>query len=103
MNYVLSSATNDISGGFVMLIGLATVFVGLILLIVICKLMSWFCITFLNSKKAPDNKPAADISTVQKTEAIPNRQELIAAVSAVFAEELSTDVSHIRIHSIKKL
>jgi|ADurb_Total_1213_FD_contig_21_377530_length_343_multi_5_in_0_out_0_1 Na+-transporting methylmalonyl-CoA/oxaloacetate decarboxylase gamma subunit len=91
----------EISGGFVMLIGLATVFVGLILLIIICKLMSWFCITFLNSKKAPDAQPA--VNTGVKTETIPNRQEFVAAVSAVFAEELGTDVSHIRIHSIKKL
>ena len=34
---------------------------------------------------------------------IPNRQELIAAVSAALAEELGTDVSAIRILSFKKL
>ena len=34
-------------------------------------------------------------------DAIPNRQELIAAISAALAEELGTDVSAIRILSFK--
>ena len=34
---------------------------------------------------------------------IPNRQELIAAVSVALAEELGTDVSGIRILSFKKI
>jgi len=34
---------------------------------------------------------------------IENRQEIIAAVSAVIAEELGTDISAIRIHSFKKI
>ena len=34
---------------------------------------------------------------------VPNRQELIAAVSAALAEELGTDVSGIRILSFRKV
>ena len=33
----------------------------------------------------------------------PNRQELVAAVSAAIAEELGTDITGIRILSMKKL
>ena len=33
----------------------------------------------------------------------PNRQELVAAVSAAIAEELGTDITGIRIVSMKKL
>ncbi len=81
---------------FVILLGLSTVFIGLILLICICKIMSWFCLTFVKERKsapAPATAPAA----------IPNKPEFVAAVGAVIAEELGTDVSGIRIRSIKKI
>ena len=44
---------------------------------------------------APVAAPAADV--------IPNRGELVAAVSAALAEELGTDVTAIRIVSIKRV
>ena len=46
---------------------------------------------------------SAKKETEKTTQAIENRQEIIAAVSAVIAEELGTDVSAIRVLSFKKL
>lgn len=45
--------------------------------------------------------PAGTVTPV--AEPIPNRQAMIAAVSAAIAEELGTDISAIRILSVKKL
>ena len=44
--------------------------------------------------------PAA--AAVPAPAAIPNRGELVAAISAAIAEDLGTDVSAIRIHSLRR-
>ena len=46
--------------------------------------------------------PAAAISTPAAAPAV-NQQELIAAISAAIAEDLGTDITGIRILSVKKL
>lgn len=86
---------------FVCLMGIGTVFVGLICIIIVCKIVSG--IIRLSEKKSAE--PVAEVSpspAAQET-TIPDRQRIIAAVSAVVAEELGTDVSAIRILSFKKL
>ncbi len=70
---------------FVCLMGMGTVFFGLICLIVLTMGMGIFVAA-----------PAA-------AAAEPNRQEVVAAVSAAIAEELGTDITGIRIVSMKKL
>ncbi len=94
-NYVLPA--QRIPNVFVVAMGVGTVFLGLICIILICKIMSALC--------APrkTRETAVTESTVPKVETIENRQEIIAAVSAVIAEELGTDISAIRIHSFKKI
>ena len=84
--------------GFVVLMGIGTVFVGLICIIILCNIVG----SFFKNKKDSSAKAvaAAPVATAQP---IANRQELIAAISAVVAEELGTDVSAIRITSFKKL
>lgn len=86
-------------------LGIGTVFFGLICLIAICYLLG-FIMKQLNKNKA-DKEPVtvstASAVSAPTTEPIVNRQELIAAVSAVIAEELGQDVEAIRIKSIKKL
>ncbi len=82
----------------VILIGLAIVFVGLLCIILLCKLMSLICSAFSSEKKNVSNKPEGAPSS-----SIPNRGEFIAAVSAAIAEESGEDVSSIRILSVKKL
>ncbi|MCD7770520.1 MAG: OadG family protein [Oscillospiraceae bacterium] len=89
-------------------LGIGTVFFGLICLIAICYLLGFIMKKL--GKNAADKEPAAvnnapAVSTpgTSASEPTVNRQELIAAVSAVIAEELGQDVEAIRIKSIKKL
>ena len=91
----------DINNWFVCGLGIGTVFLGLVCIIVLCKIISLFC---GKEKKAPVVAPAPVTAPVPTTKAaIENKQELIAAISAAVAEELGTDVSAIRITSFKKL
>ena len=81
------------STAFVCMMGVGTVFLGLIALILLTKLMGFLC-------KAPERTlpPAA-----QQTAPATVSPELVAALSAALAEELGTDITGIRIRSIKKL
>lgn len=86
----------DYSSIFVCLMGMGTVFFGLICLIGLTTLMGR--IIGRNQQAAVAAAvPAAPVA------AEPNRQELVAAISAAIAEELGTDITGIRIHSMKKL
>ena len=82
---------------FVVLMGVGTVFIGLICIILLVGLMSWLCRKF--EKKAP---AAVAPSAVPQRQAA-NGGEIIAAISSAIAEELGTDVSAIRITSIKRV
>lgn len=90
----------ELSNTFVCLMGMGTVFIGLICIVFLCEIMSFFCRKAAKVPAVPAPVPA---STAPIDQAIPNRQELIAAVSAVIAEDLGEDVSAIRILSIKKI
>lgn len=82
---------------FVIALGLSTVFAGLIILIFVCKIMSFFCTKFGAGKKAA-------VATAPKTPAvIPNKPELVAAIGVAIAEDLGEDVSAIRIKSIRQI
>lgn len=90
------------SNWFVVAMGVGTVFVGLICIIFITKIMSFFCKTFAKNKPAA---PAAKPATVSAPAApeITNKQEFVAAVSAAIAEQLGCSVEGIRIRSIKRI
>lgn len=81
---------------FVCLMGLGTVFFGLICLIVLTMVMGRIVGGRASMASAAPTAPAP-------AAAEPNRQELVAAVSAAIAEELGTDITGIRIVSMKKL
>ena len=87
----------DYSIIFVCLMGIGTVFVGLISLILLTMLMGRIL--------SRSNQPAAVPAPVPAVPAAPegNREELVAAISAALAEELGTDITGIRILSLKKL
>ena len=94
------AATPEISNLFVVVMGLATVFIGLICIILLCYLMSYVV------RQIDKKKPAAPVveePAAAAPQAIENRGELVAAISAAIAEELGKDVSGIRILSIKRL
>lgn len=87
-----------LSNGFVVGMGVGIVFFGLVFLVFITWLMG---IIFKDHKK---EKTAAQATVpVKAEEKIENKQELLAAVSAVVAEELGRDVSAVRILSFKKM
>lgn len=79
---------------FVVVMGLGTVFVVLVLIIGLCCLLGMLC-------RERKDEPAQ--SAPQAEAAIPNRAELVAALSAAVAEYSGTDASALRIVSIKKL
>ena len=86
----------DYSIIFVCLMGMGTVFFGLICLIVLTTLLGRVC------GQKQQSAPAA-VSPAPAVVPVGDQQELIAAVSAAIAEELGTDITGIRILSIKKV
>lgn len=81
---------------FVCLMGMGTVFFGLICLIVLTTIMGKI-VGGRPASAAP--APVAAAPAAQEG----NRQEIAAAVSAAIAEELGTSITGIRIVSMKKL
>lgn len=92
------------SSTFVVVLGLATTFIGLICIIFLTKIMSILC-RFTGKKEMTKDEPKAGNVSVPsvRTEQIPNRGEFVAAISAAIAEDMGKDVSSIRILSIKKI
>lgn len=89
-----------ISSGVVVALGVGIVFLGLIAIVFICYVMGFVCNLFAK----PDAvKPVAQTSGAVSNAPIANKQEIIAGVCAVIAEELGTDVSNIRVTSFKKI
>ncbi len=84
---------------FVVLLGVGTVFVGLILIILLCKIMSFF----VNITENKSSAITVEKAIAQPTAVIQDKPSVIAAISAVVAEELGTEISNIRIHSIKRV
>ncbi len=89
------------SNTFVVLMGIGTVFFGLICLILLSSAMSAVCRRM--EKKAPAAPAAASAVPAAQDAAIPNRQAMIAAIAAAIAEDMGTDPAGIRILSVKKL
>ena len=85
----------DYSIVFVCLMGMGTVFFGLICLIVLTTLLGRIV-----GRKQEAAAPAVSAPAVEATV---NQQELIAAISAAIAEDLGTDITGIRILSVKKV
>ena len=85
----------DYSSLFVCLMGMGTVFFGLICLIVLTTLMSAVC--------GRGHSPAAPIPAAAPPAPAEDRQALAAAIAAAVAEDLGTDITGIRILSLKKL
>ena len=92
---------------FVIVMGIGTVFIGLISIIILCKLLGAVC-TLIDNKQAQPQAVAAPAPVYaapaqSNTKSTINRQEVIAAIGVAIAEELDVDVNAIRITSIKKI
>ncbi|MEE0786381.1 MAG: OadG family transporter subunit [Acutalibacteraceae bacterium] len=97
----------EISIAQVVLMGLITVFVGLICLIIIIKLMGTIIALLKQQSASPEKAEAAPAAIPAATPApaapAANNQQIVAAIAVAIAEEMGTDVSHIRIHSIRRI
>ncbi len=85
----------------VVIMGLVTVFVVLICLIGIIKLMGLIMVKIAERKAAPV-VPAQAAAPAQVSPTA-DKQKLVAAIAAAIAEDMGTDVDHLRIHSIRRL
>lgn len=83
--------------------GVGTVFFGLICIVFLSMIMSNVVKSMGKSADAAPAAPAASAAPAAKTDAIPNRQAMIAAIAAAIAEEEGTDITGIRILSVKPL
>ena len=91
----------EVSIPFVILMGIGTVFFGLICIILLSMAMSVICRSM--GDKTPAPAAAAPASPAPQADVIPNRQAMIAAIAAAIAEEEGTDLAGIRILSVKKM
>ena len=91
-----------LSNGFVVLMGMGTVFIGLICIVLICNLMSIVIRAFVKEDKktvapaAPVNNSAPQLNPAEK-------EKVVAGICACIAEELETDCSNIKVVSFKRL
>ncbi|MBQ2770234.1 MAG: OadG family protein [Clostridia bacterium] len=83
------------------LLGLGTVFVGLILLILLTRLMSMF---FVGKEKRPKQAvKQAETAAVKTGPEAENHGAFVAAVSTAIAQSMGVPVSGLRICSIRKI
>ena len=89
----------DYSNLFVCLMGICTVFIGLICIIVLVSAMS----AVVRATDKALAKPAPAVTAVPAADRDQVSPAMVAAVSAAIAEEMGTDISAIRIVSFKKV
>lgn len=105
------SVSSSMDPFVVMVVGMAVVFLGLIILIGVVKLVGAGCRAIFGEKKAaPSTKQTLPPAPASKgSAAAPSaltdaqRGELIAAISCAIAENMGKPVSGIRIRSIRKV
>lgn len=91
----------EVNNGFVILMGMGTVFVGLICLVFLC--MATSAIINMFPKDEADNAAVPTISKPAPVAPIADKQAIIAASCAVIAEELGEDVKNIKVVSFKRM
>ncbi len=92
-----------VSTPMVIAMGMITVFVVLICLILIITIMGKIMGAVTANQKAAAPAPAAAAPAPVQAAPVGNKQQLVAAMAAVIAEDMGTDVGRIKIHSIRKL
>lgn len=97
----VTAAAQELPTWFVCVMGMSIVFIGLICLIVLIQILGK--VSQMANKETAPAPVAAAPAAAPAADVIPNRGELVAAVSAALAEELGTDVTAIRIVSIKRV
>lgn len=92
----------EISNAMVCALGMGNVFVGLIVIVLLCKLMSIFVQWIERSDSTPSNSDTSAMPAAPPQKPQGGQQTAMEeiAISAAFAEMLNTDISNIRIASI---
>ena len=101
----VQAAGSDIPTWFVVVMGMGIVFIGLICLIALISAMGAI-MKRVNEKQEAEKaaiRASMPAPAAPAANEIPNRGELVAAISVALAEELGADVRAIRIHSIKRV
>ena len=93
----LAKASEEIPNWFAVVMGIGTVFVGLLAIIIICVITGAVCGNKHKSEKPVSNANGGPSYDPRK------RQEIIAAVCAVCAEDMGTQVDALRVVSFKKI
>ncbi|MBR5155507.1 MAG: OadG family protein [Clostridia bacterium] len=95
---------SELSNTFVCLMGMGTVFIGLICIVLICNLMSIVVKGFAKAESTPAPTPKT-APQAPKTLALDPREKasIIAGVCACIAEELGTDADNIKVVSFKRV
>lgn len=101
-NFLLAITSSPGDTLLVCVLGIGIVFIGLALMIGVVYLMN-FIVDKLSGKTTQKKAEPQKQPTVATNEVIPNREELAAAICAAIAEEEGTDISAIRVLSIKKV
>ncbi len=94
----------ELSNTFVCLMGMGTVFIGLILIVLICKLLS--IVTSGFAKVAPAAPISASAPVKPAELPMPSGAEkaaILAGVCACIAEEIGTDAENIKVVSFKRV
>lgn len=94
-----AAVSGDIPNWFAVTMGIGTVFIGLLSIIIICLITGALC--GASKRRAQTVNPALPQNKSVKTDE--NRAEILAAVCAVCAEDMGTDVSTLKVISFKKL
>lgn len=89
----------EYSNLFVCLMGMGTVFLGLACLVLLVSFMGRLCAKQEASPAANTPQPPMRETSLQPEK----KAELLAAITAAIAENLHTDISAIRITSIKRI
>lgn len=92
-----ADSAGNIPNWFAVVMGIGTVFVGLIAIIIICVITGALAGTAKSGKKTPPSNghtPGEDPRV---------RQEIIAAVCAACAEDMGTNPEKLRVVSFKKI
>lgn len=85
--------------------GFGLVFVGLICIIFICSILGALCKSLIKDNGTSNGASAQNVGNRASAanNDMKDKGEFVAAVSAAIAEELGTDVTGIRVLSVKKL
>ena len=93
----------ELSNTFVCVMGMATVFIGLICIVLICNLQSIVLKAFAKTDKAAAPATKAPAVAPEMTLSPDEKSAVVAGICACIAEEIGTDASNIKVLSFRRV